>query len=139
MNKVFLKGRIATDPIQRFIKDEISATRFVVAVNRPFSKDKEQKADFINVVAWNKQGEFVKKYFSKGQEIIIAGRLESNQYVDKETQKKLTSYQVVTEEIEFCGNRKEKEKEEEITEESLTENQTINFNELYGDDEELPF
>lgn len=105
MNKVILKGRLTNDPVQRYIRDEMNVVSFSIAVNR----DKE-KADFINVVAWNKQGEFVKKYFSKGQEIVIIGRLESNQYVDKDTQKKLTSYQVVTEEIEFCGYKKEQEK-----------------------------
>lgn len=104
INKVILKGRLTNDPVQRYIRDEMNVVSFSVAVNR----DKE-KADFINVVAWNKQGEFVKKYFSKGQEIVIIGRLESNQYVDKDTQKKLTSYQVVTEEIEFCGHKREEE------------------------------
>lgn len=103
MNKVILKGRVATEPVQRFIRDEMNVVSFSIAVNR------KDKADFINVVAWNKQGEFIKKYFSKGQEIVIVGRLETNQYTDKDTQKKLTSYQVVTEEIEFCGHKREEE------------------------------
>ena len=132
MNKVFLKGRLTSDPVQRYIRDEISVTSFSVAVNRPY--DKEKKADFINVVAWNKQAELIKKYFTKGQEIAIVGRLESNQYVDKDTQKKLTSYQVVTEEIEFCGTKKEKEEEpEEKT--TLYHYETENTE----DDDILPF
>lgn len=136
MNKVMIKGRIATEPEQRFIRDEISVTRFCVAVNRVFSKkDDEQKADFISVVAWNKQGEFIKKYFSKGQEIALVGRLETNTYVDKDTQKKLTSYQVVAEEIEFCGSKKEKREEKEEFE---FNQEPIEVN-IFGDDDELPF
>jgi single-strand DNA-binding protein len=132
MNKVILKGRLTSDPVQRYIRDEISVTSFSVAVNRPY--DKEKKADFINVVAWNKQAELIKKYFTKGQEIAIVGRLESNQYVDKDTQKKLTSYQVVTEEIEFCGTKKEKEEDpEEKT--TLYKYETENTE----DDDILPF
>lgn len=112
MNKVFLKGRISNEPEQRFIKDEVSVTRFSIAVNKPFRKDKEQEVDFINVVAWNKQGDFVKKYFSKGQEIAIVGRLEVNQYNDKDN-KKITRYEVIAEEIEFCGTKKQEKPRED--------------------------
>lgn len=134
MNKVIIKGRIAVEPVQRFIRDDMSVTNFVVAVNRQFrKKEEEQKADFISVVAWNKQGEFIKNYFSKGQEIAIVGRLETDTYIDKDTQKKLTKYQVITEEVEFSGSRKEKKEETEDIEFN-----DVNVN-VFGDDDELPF
>lgn len=139
MNKIILKGRLTNSPEQRFIRDEISVTRFGIAVNRQFSKEKEQKTDFINIVAWNKLGEFVKNYFDKGQEILIVGRLETNQYVDKDTQKKLTSYEVVAEEIEFVGAKKDKKENNEDNSEFEFNENDIPMNVSFGNDDDLPF
>lgn len=132
MNKIFLKGRLTNDPEQKFIRDEMSVTRFNIAIDRRVKKDEEKQTDFINIVAWNKLGEFVKNYFDKGQEILIIGRLETNQYIDKDSQKKITSYNVVAEEIEFCGSKKEK-KEDDL---GIPEKTTLYH---YEEDDELPF
>lgn len=132
MNKIFLKGRLTNNPEQKFIRDEISVTRFNIAIDRRVKKDEEKQTDFINIVAWNKLGEFVKNYFDKGQEILIIGRLETNQYIDKDSQKKITSYNVVAEEIEFCGSKKEK-KEDDL---EIPEKTTLYH---YEEDDELPF
>lgn len=109
MNKVILKGRLTNKPQTKNITDEMSVTRFSIAVDRKYKKDEETKADFINIVAWNKTGEFIEKFFDKGQEILIIGRLETSHYIDKDSQKKLTSYNVVVEEVEFVGKKEQKE------------------------------
>ena len=102
MNKVIIKGRIAVEPVQRFIRDDMSVTNFVVAVNRQFrKKDEEQKADFISVVAWNKQGEFIKNYFSKGQEILIQGTLRINQWEGDDGVRR-EGCEVLINNIDFC-------------------------------------
>lgn len=107
MNKIILKGRLTNDPEQRYINEEQFVVSFSIAVN----KKKKEEVNFFNIAAWNKTGEFVKNYFSKGQEILIIGRLDTNQYVDKDSHKKITSYVVVAEEVEFVGSKKEKQEE----------------------------
>lgn len=140
MNKIFIKGRLVREPEQRFISDEKSVTRFSLAVNRRFAKkDDEQQADFINIVAWNKIGEFAKKYFTKGQEMLVVGRLETSLYIDKESQKRLTNYQVIAEEIEFCGTKKEvQNKQDEDEDFSFDENEIVNID-FSNDENDLPF
>ena len=107
MNKIILKGRLTNDPEQRYINEEQFVVSFSIAVN----KKKKEEVNFFNIAVWNKTGEFVKNYFSKGQEILIVGRLDTNQYVDKDSHKKITSYIVVAEEVEFVGSKKEKQEE----------------------------
>lgn len=130
MNKIILKGRLTGEPEKRYINENNSVVRFSIAVDRKKKKDGEKETDFFNIVAWNKQGEFIEKCFHKGQEILITGRIEMSQYMDRDN-KKVTRYEVVAEEVEFAGAKKELEEE--------------NFEETYQDpftsneDTELPF
>lgn len=131
MNKIFIKGRLTKSPELKHITDEMSVTKFSVAVDRKVKAGEEKKTDFINCTAWNKQGEFIEKYFSKGQEIAIVGRLEVNNY-EKDGERK-TSFYVVVEEAEFVGSKKKEQKEDIENVEDLE----INFN--FTDDSDLPF
>lgn len=131
MNKIFIKGRLTKSPEIKHITDEMSVTKFSVAVDRKAKAGEEKKTDFINCTAWNKQGEFIEKYFSKGQEIAIVGRLEVNNY-EKDGERK-TSVYVVVEEAEFVGSKKKEQKEDIENVEDLE----IDFN--YTDDSDLPF
>ena len=131
MNKVILKGRLTKSPELKYINENMSVTNFSVAVDRKVKAGEEKKTDFINCTAWNKQGEFIEKYFSKGQEIAIVGRLEVNNY-EKDGERK-TSVYVVVEEVEFVGSKKKEQKEDVENVEDLE----INFN--FTDDSDLPF
>ena len=131
MNKIFIKGRLTKSPELKHITDEMSVTKFSVAVDRKVKAGEEKKTDFINCTAWNKQGEFIEKYFGKGQEIAIVGRLEVNNY-EKDGERK-TSVYVVVEEVEFVGSKKKEQKEDIESNEDLE----VNFN--YTDDTPLPF
>ena len=82
-NLVSITGRLTADPELKTTQSGISCCRFCVAVNRPYQKDKEQKADFINVVAWKATAEFVSKYFYKGTPITVIGSLSNNNYTDQ--------------------------------------------------------
>ena len=77
MNKVIIKGRISQDLDVKYTStDNMQVTRVSVAVNRQYVKQgEERQADFFNCVAFGKTAEFLSKYFAKGQEIIIIGRL----------------------------------------------------------------
>lgn len=82
INRVILMGRLTRDPEFRQTTSGIPVCRFSVAVDRPYRKEQEKKADFINVTAWRNTAEFVSRYFSKGKMIIVEGSLHNNDYTD---------------------------------------------------------
>lgn len=110
MNKVILMGRLTRDPEVRYTttNNTLVAT-FSLAVNRRFSRQgEERQADFINIVAWDKVGEFCSKYFKKGQQVAVIGRLQTRNYDDKDG-KKVYVTEIVAEETYFADTRKDGE------------------------------
>ena len=107
MNKVELMGRLTRDPEVTYATNDTSLAiaRFSLAVNRTGSKE-ENAVDFINCVAFGKRGEFVGKYFTKGQMMALAGKLQVNPFTDKDGNKR-TSTNVVCDEIFFTGSKAE--------------------------------
>ena len=86
LNKVIIYGRLVADPELRHTSNGVPVTSFRMAVDRDF-RDKQtntRKSDFINVTAWRQTGEFVSRNFSKGQLILVEGRLHSAWYTDKQ-------------------------------------------------------
>ena len=106
LNKVILMGRLVRDPELNQTTNGIAVCRFTVAVNRPYQKDKEQQADFINVTAWRGTAEFVSKYFNKGSIIIVEGKLQNNDYTDKDGVKHY-SMVVQADNVNFGGGKSE--------------------------------
>ena len=108
MNKVMLMGRLSRDPEVRYTQGEKSTAvaRFGIAVDR---RGKDEKADFFNVTAFGKTAEFVEKYLKKGTKIALSGRLQLDEYTNKDGQK-VTSVSVVAEEVEFCESKKTEDK-----------------------------
>ncbi len=85
MNKVILMGRLTADPETRYTPNNVAIARFTLAVNRNRKPQEGQpSADFINIVAWQKTADFVTKYFKKGQQVLVEGRMQNNNYTDKE-------------------------------------------------------
>ncbi len=82
LNKVILMGRLVADPELRRTQNDISVCRFRIAVDRPYQKDRERQADFINCIAWRNNADFIQRYFSKGKMIIVEGSLRNNDYTD---------------------------------------------------------
>lgn len=128
MNKVQLIGRLTKDPELRYSKNNIAVANYSIAVNDGYGE--KQQTQFINISTWGKSGEFVSKYFKKGQSIGIVGRLNSNNYEDKNGNKRY-SLEVITEDIEFVGNKKQEEVQF-VDEYNLENEEIIN-------DDELPF
>ena len=102
MNKVILIGRLTSDPETRTSQTGVTSVTFTVAVDRFASKDKEKEADFIRCVAWNKTGEFVGKYFTKGKPIALEGNIKTGSY-EKDGVKHFTT-DVWVDKAEFAGN-----------------------------------
>ena len=106
MNKVVLMGRLTRDPEARATQSNTAVCSFSLAVNRRFKQEGQPDADFINVVAWAKTAEFVSKYFTKGQQVGVIGRIQTRNYDDKEG-KKIFVTEVVAEEVYFADSKKE--------------------------------
>ena len=103
MNRIIIKGRIAREIEIRQTQTGKSVGNFSVAVDKGFGENKS--ADFFRVQAWEKTADFVAKYFSKGKEILVEGRMESREY-DKDGQK-VTVWELIAERVEFCGGARE--------------------------------
>lgn len=107
MNKVCLMGRLTSDPEVRYTqKSNTLVASFILAVNRRFANEGEEKTDFISIVAWSKKGEFVSKYFKKGQQVAVVGNIHTRNYEDEQG-KKHYSTDVVAEELFFADSKKE--------------------------------
>lgn len=106
MNKVILMGRLTRDPEVRYSQGStpVAVARFSLAVNRRFKREGEPDADFINCVSFGKSGEFVEKFFKKGQLVSVVGRLQVRSWDDKEG-KKQWSTEVVVEENYFAESK----------------------------------
>lgn len=112
MNKIILIGRLTKDPDLRYTQNGAAVCTFTLAVNRPYAKDGEQDADFINIVVWNKAGESSAKYLEKGRQCAIEGRLQIRTY-DGDDGKKRWVTEVVADRVEFIGGAGAQKQEDE--------------------------
>ena len=107
MNKVILMGRLTRDPDVRYSQTDsnMAIARFSLAVDRRFKKQGDTvTADFFNCTAFGKQAEFVEKYLKQGIKIVVTGRIQNDNYTNKEGQK-VYSIQIMVEEIEFAESK----------------------------------
>ena len=107
LNKVILMGRLTRNPEVRYSQGEKATcvAKYTLAVNRRFHREGEQDADFINCVAFGKQGEFAEKYMKQGTKIVISGRIQTGSYTNRDGVKVYTT-DVVIEEQEFAESKK---------------------------------
>ena len=103
MNKVIMIGRLTKDVETRY-SGETAIARYTLAVDRKFKREGEATADFINCVAFGKNGEFAEKYLKKGTKIAVTGRIQTGSYTDKDGKKVYTT-EVVAEEHEFVESK----------------------------------
>ena len=126
MNKIILIGKLTGNPEVRYTQtNNTLVASFSLAVNRRFARQGEEiQADFINIVAWSKLGEFCSKYFKKGQQVGIVGRLQTRTYDDTQGQKRHVT-EVIAEETYFADSKREEETQvpgqDKTTEDNLFE------------------
>lgn len=106
MNKIILMGRLTRDPEVRYSQGEntMAIARFSLAVNRRYKREGEPDADFFNCTAFGKQAEFVEKYLKQASKILVSGRVQNDNYTNKEGQK-VYSVQIMVEELEFAESK----------------------------------
>lgn len=102
MNEIILSGRLTSDVEVKQTQNGIPVCSFTLAVDRPKVKD---TTDFIQCVAWRTTAEFIGKYFSKGQKMLLSGVLTSRKYETKDGDKR-TAWEVVANSVEFCDGKK---------------------------------
>lgn len=137
MNKVILTGRLTRDPELRYTANNKAVCDFTIATNRPVVRDGERVADFINCRVWNKTAENLDKYQAKGNMIAVSGRMQVDNYQDKDGKNRNYTY-VLVEDLEYLERKKENNQEEvkEIENFSTTTEVQQQFDYT---DEELPF
>ncbi len=107
MNYIHLLGRLVKDPETKYSQgtEPVAITRYTLAVDRKFKKTNEpNQADFFNVVAFGKAGEFADKYFKKGLRICVTGRMQNNNWTDKDGNKRY-GMDVVVENQDFADGK----------------------------------
>ena len=126
MNKFLGLGRLTADCELRRTQNGKSVTSFTLAVNR---RGKDAGADFIDCVAWEKTAEFISRYFAKGSQIAIVGRIQTRTWEDNDGKKRKAT-EVVVEEAHFADSKKG-EQEDKLT---PMDDDRLPFN-----DDEFPF
>ena len=119
LNHVDMMGRLVADPTMKMTKNNVSVASFRIACDRDIG---EKKTDFFNCTAWRQTGEFIGKNFRKGQMIVISGRIQNNDWEDKDGNKRTTE-EILVEHAYFCQKA-------EVSETKFTE---------IIDDEDVPF
>lgn len=98
INQVILMGRLTRDPEQRTTPSGRTVVSFSIAVDRQTQDD---QADFFDITAWEKLGELVMQYLSKGRRVLVQGRLRQDSWEDKETGKRRSRVEVTASDVTF--------------------------------------
>ena len=106
LNKVLIIGNLGQDPEMSYTANGTARTRLSVAVNRSYTAQdgqRHEETEWFNVVAWNKLGETVAQYLTKGRRVYIEGRFQTRQYDDKDGQR-LYFTEVIARDVQFLDN-----------------------------------
>lgn len=132
MNKVLLMGRLVRNPELRYSQgsNPLAVCRYTLAVARRYKQQGQPEADFIECVTFGKSAEFAIKYFFKGQQIAVTGRLQTSSCEDKTGVKRKKAEILVEEQYFAEGKRQEQTEENGVPE---------GFHEVDDADDDLPF
>lgn len=101
VNKLIFQGRMVSDPELKHTQSDVSNSEFTIAWSEKY-KDTETKC-FLRCKAWRTNAEFISKYFSKGQEIVIEGHMITEQW-EADGEKKSRTICLV-DKANFCGSK----------------------------------
>lgn len=146
LNRAVLMGRLTSDPDLRQTPNGISVATFSLAVNRNYNRD---ITDFINIVAWRQTADFVSKYFSKGQLVVVEGSIQTRSYEDKQGNKRV-AFEVVADQVYFAESKNSSNKssmhipaptelDEPAKGTSFSVGNIDEYEEIETDDTDLPF
>lgn len=107
LNRVTVMGRLVADPEVRTVGDDVHVTTVRIAVDRDRTNKEtgEREADFLDVVAWRGTCDFLAKFFARGDQVVVDGRLQSRNWTDKDGNKRYT-VEIVAENLYFGSAKK---------------------------------
>lgn len=108
LNKVFLMGNLTRDPELKHTEGGTSIGQFGLAVNRQWTDAQGQKQEdvtFVDITVFGRQAETCNEYLRKGRACFVEGRLQFDQWEDRETQQKRSKLKVIAERVHFIGGR----------------------------------
>ena len=136
LNKIIFMGRITKTPEIRYTQTQKPVASFSVACERDYAASGEKReTDFIDVVAWNNTANFISSYFDKGSMIVVEGRLQSRDWTDRDNNKR-RAWEVIADRVYFGEGKKQEPKQEP---KPAGEPVSVKFEEMEGEDGELPF
>lgn len=101
MNVVILQGRMAQDPEVRYVGDNKAVLNFTIAVDR---RGRDAGTDFFDCTAWDRTAENIAKFFHKGENIAVSGKLQRSSYTKRDGSKAYTT-DVIVQEFDFCEKK----------------------------------
>ena len=113
---MILQGRLTETPELKHTPNGKAVVSFSIAVEDNRETNGERKTDFFKIEAWNATAEFICKYFEKGQQIIVEGRLTEKTYIGKKDDVKRKDVYIVADGINFCGAKSREAHEKEVEE-----------------------
>lgn len=104
VNRTILQGRLCADPELRRTNNGTAVCSFRVALSETV-KDRETKL-FLNCVAWQGTAELICKYWHKGKEILLDGKLSTREYDDRDGNRRSVT-EMTVDRVHFCGKNED--------------------------------
>lgn len=137
LNHITAAGRLTKDPELRRTQNGVAVASFTIACDRDIKDASGNKqTDFIDCVAWRNTAEFVDKYFTRGRMAIVSGRLQMREWTDKNGNNRRNA-EILAENVYFADSKRAVENTEKN--ETKEAAQTVDFDQVEIDDDELPF
>jgi single-strand DNA-binding protein len=112
INKVILIGNLGSDPEVRYTPSGVAVAQFNIATSEEWkdkdSGEKKERTEWHRIVAWRRLGEICGEYLSKGQQVYVEGRIQTNAWEDKEGNKRYTT-EIIANTVQFLGRRESSE------------------------------
>lgn len=136
LNQVVLMGRLTRDPELKSTQSGVDVTTFTLAVDRSYAKaGTERETDFLDCVAWRGTAEFISRYFKKGMQVAVTGRIQTRKWKDQQDQRRV-AVEVVVDEAFFADSKRETSAVDKA-EPREWQSQDVSFADL--GDEDVPF
>ena len=136
LNRIVIMGRLVRDVELRYTQNNKPVASFTLAVDRDRQVEGQKLTDFIDCVAWGKTGEFVNEYFRKGSMAVVAGRLQSRDWTDKDGNKR-RNWEIISDNIYF-GEAKSTGAGQECAQNGYVAPPGV-FQDISGEDSDLTF
>ena len=135
LNQVVLMGRLTRDPELKSTQSGVDVATFTLAVDRSYIKaGAEKETDFLDCVAWRGTAEFISRYFKKGMQVAVSGRIQTRKWKDQNDQRRV-SVEIVVDEAFFADSKRDTAVDR--TEPRGWQSQDVSFADL--GDEDVPF